>query len=84
MDLVSLTNAEISMLPMEGDQERKLLLQHEYSEGQPTISPDGQWMAYCSSEESGDFLLSDVYIRPFPDVEKSKTKVSTGGGISPL
>ena len=83
-ELVSLTNAEISILPMEGDQERKFLLQHDYSEAQPTISPDGQWMAYCSSEESGDFLLSDVYIRPFPDVEKSKTKVSTGGGASPL
>jgi Tol biopolymer transport system component len=83
-DLISMTNSDISMLPMEGDQEQKFLLQHEYSEAQPTISPDGQWMAYCSSEESGDFLSSDVYIRPFPDVEKSKTKVSTDGGTSPL
>jgi Tol biopolymer transport system component len=84
MDLASYTNADISMLPMEGNQERKFLLQHEYSESQPTISPDGQWMAYCSGEEEPKELTSDVYIRPFPDIEKSKTKVSTDGGTTPL
>ncbi len=83
-ELASYTNAQISMLPMEGDQERKLLLQHEYSEAQPTISPDGQWMAYCSGEEEPNELTADVYIRPFPDIEKSKTKVSTDGGTTPL
>jgi hypothetical protein len=41
-------------------------------------------MAYCSSEETKDFQLSEVYIRPFPDIEKSKTKVSTDGGTCPL
>jgi hypothetical protein len=37
-------------------------------------------MAYTSNE-SGQY---EVYVRPFPEVEKEKWKVSTSGGDSPL
>ena len=57
----------IGMLSMEGDRERKPLLQHEESvEAQPKISPDGRWMAYMS-DESGQ---NEIYVRPFPEVNK--------------
>jgi eukaryotic-like serine/threonine-protein kinase len=71
---------DIGMLSMEGDHTRKPLLQERYFEKDPRISNDGRWMAYASNE-SGEF---EVYVRPFPDVNKNKWKVSTGGGNSPL
>jgi Tol biopolymer transport system component len=75
------TQADISMLPMEGDHEIKPLLhQKEYVETQAKISPDGKWMAYVSNESG----KSEVYVRPFPDVEKGRWQVSTNGGVSPL
>jgi serine/threonine-protein kinase len=49
------------------------------SEGSPTVSPDGRWLAY-SSNESGD---NEIYVRPFPDVDAGLWQVSRGGGIHP-
>ena len=71
---------DIGMLSMEGARLRKPLLQEKYSESQPQISPDGRWIAYVS-DESG---ASEVYVRPFPEVNKGKAQVSTSGGDSPL
>ena len=65
---------------MEGDHARKPLLQEKYKEELPRISPDGRWMAY-ESNESGNY---EVYVRPFPDVNKGKWQVSTSGGNTPL
>jgi serine/threonine-protein kinase len=72
---------DIGMLSMEGDHARKPLLQHEkYSELLPQISPDGRWLAYVS-DESGQ---AEVYVRPFPEVNKGRWQISTSGGNSPL
>jgi Tol biopolymer transport system component len=83
-EMVTLTNLDISILSMEGDRTRKLLLQTEYVEGQPKVSPDGRWMAYSSNETTGVALKGEVYVRPFPEVNKGKWQVSTGGGNSVL
>jgi hypothetical protein len=50
------------------------------SEDEPTISPDGKWLAY-SSDESGQW---EVYVRPFPDANAQKIQISTNGGEAPL
>jgi Tol biopolymer transport system component len=44
------------------------------------ISPDGQWIAY-TSYESGN---AQVYVRPFPNVDEGKWKISTNGGDFPM
>jgi hypothetical protein len=68
---------------MEGDRTPKLLLQENYGELDPQISPDGRWLAY-QSDESGP-NQNEVYVRPFPDVESGgKWQVSTSGGRNPL
>ncbi len=74
------TNVDIGSISMEGDHSYKPLLQEEYMEIQPRISPDGKWMAYASNE-SGSL---EICVRPFPDVDKGRWQVSKDGGNSPL
>jgi serine/threonine-protein kinase len=44
------------------------------------VSRNGRWIAY-QSDESG---VSEVYVRPFPDVGKRKWQVSEQGGTRPV
>jgi hypothetical protein len=39
------------------------------------LSPDERWMLYTSNEAGRDA----IYIRPFPDVNGGKWRVSAGG-----
>jgi eukaryotic-like serine/threonine-protein kinase len=73
-------NIDIGLLSMEGDRKYRPLLKEKYREAQPHVSPDGRWMAYASNESG----KNEVYIRPFPEVEKGRWQVSTSGGDSPL
>ncbi len=49
------------------------------SDATPVFSPDGHWLAYVS-DESGTF---EVYLRPFPNVNDRRIKVSIRGGTQP-
>jgi serine/threonine-protein kinase len=71
---------DIGMMSMEGSRERKALLQEKHWEWGAQISPDGRYMAY-QSDESGKM---EIFVRTFPDVNKDKWPVSSGGGNSPL
>jgi serine/threonine protein kinase/Tol biopolymer transport system component len=73
-------NPDIGSLSMEGDHKSRPLLQQKYNEIQPQISPDGRWMAHAS-DESGKY---EIYVRPFPEVDKDRWQVSTSGGLYPL
>jgi Tol biopolymer transport system component len=79
-EIVSGANLDIGMLSMDGNRKRIPLLQEKYVEMQPKISPDGRWMAYASNESG----KNEVYLRPFPEVDKGKWQVSSSGGDSPL
>jgi Tol biopolymer transport system component len=71
----------IGSISIEGDHERRSLLQEKYNEGQPEISPDGRWMAYTSNESG----KNEIYVRPFPEVNKGgRWQISTAGGGDPL
>jgi serine/threonine-protein kinase len=70
----------IDALPLEGDGKLNTLLKEKYQDRQPHISRDGRWMAYVSNESSKD----EVYVRPFPDVDKGKWQISVAGGEAPL
>jgi len=83
-ELVTMAHFEIGILSMEGERTRKPLLRTEYIESLPQISPDGQWMAYVSNESTGVPMKDEVYVRPFPDVNKGKWQVSTSGGSGVL
>ena len=61
------------------DSEPVPLMIAEFDETDPTISPDGRWIAYTSNE-TGRY---EVYVRPFPDVDTDRWQVSTVGGFAP-
>ena len=71
---------DISILQLDSGESRPLI-QSEFNESNPAISPDGQWLAY-ESDESGQ---PEVYLRPFPDVNAAgRSLISTSGGTRPL
>jgi Tol biopolymer transport system component len=56
------------------------LLNTRFGELNPNLSPDARWIAY-ESNESGQ---SEIYVRPFPEVDGGRWQVSTGGGVQPV
>ena len=73
-------SVDIGAQSLEGDKKYSLLLKEPYAEAQPHISRDGRWMAYASME-SGQ---SQIYVRPFPELNKGRWQLSPNGGESPL
>lgn len=57
----------------------RILLDGDFAQLDPHVSPDGRWLAY-QSDETGRF---EVYVRPYPDVDAGRWLISTGGGTSP-
>ena len=73
------TRDDISIVTIGPPVETRPLLNTRYSETAPAISPDGRWLAYVS-DESG---RAEVYVRPFPAVDRGLSTISTGGGTEP-
>ena len=74
------SNAEIWVLPLEGDGEPHPLLQSESGFAQPSLSPDGRWIAYHSDVSGG---TQKSFVQPFPGLGGRK-QISIDGGRSPL
>jgi serine/threonine protein kinase/Tol biopolymer transport system component len=70
----------LKVLPLEGDRTPKPLMRTPVNAVQAALSPDGQWLAYQSTE-SGQ---NEIHVRPFPDVESRHWQVSTDGGTRPV
>lgn len=69
-DIVGMRKGDTVIVPLAAE---------SYDEKALTLSPDGRWLAYESTETGVD----EIYVRPFPDVNEGKWQVSTTGGISP-
>ncbi len=61
------------------DRTVRVLLDGDFAQFEPQLSPDGRWLAYQSSE-SGRI---EVMVRPYPDVTGGRWQISTAGGSSP-
>jgi hypothetical protein len=59
-----------------------LIASREFDEAAFAVSPDERWIAYESNE--GTARRTEVYIRPFPNVDAGKWQVSIDGGQAPL
>ena len=70
---------DIGVLMMEGERPVEMLLDAEYVEGSPALSPGGRWLAY-ESAETGTAL---IYVKPFPNLD-GLWNVSLDVGIRPV
>jgi Tol biopolymer transport system component len=70
---------DIVMTTLGPPAETRPLIQTTFSQGGAAISPDGRWLAYHSNESG----RSEIFVRPFPSVERGRWQVSVEGGVEP-
>ena len=70
--------SDVWVLPVSGDDPWPLLNDPSFNERAAHFSPDGEWVAYTSSEAGAD----SIYVARFPDVTDRK-RVSDGLGSHP-
>jgi hypothetical protein len=73
-------DTDIQAIRADGGADAVTLVDTDFRDGQPAVSPDGRWLAYMSNE-SGQM---EVYVRPFPDAARSRYQVSADGGSEPV
>ena len=71
---------DIHVISLGGETQTEGLIQTGFTEFNSQISADGRWIAY-QSNESGQY---EVYVRPFPNVDDSRFRISRDGGHSPV
>jgi serine/threonine-protein kinase len=71
---------DVGLLSLDPKPVASPLLQGEYLEDNATISPDGRWVAYDSTESG----RREVYVRPFPEAGSAREQISSSGGMKPL
>ena len=74
---------EMDLVPDAGrlpsQQETRPLLTSNFGEGGTKLSPDGRFLAYNTDETTP----TQVFVRPYPNLENGRWQVSTEGGINP-
>ena len=73
------TSSDIWVIPTFGDKKPFPYINSEFFEGDAKLSPNGQFLAYDSSESK----RLEVYVQTFPE-HVGKWQVSTGGGEYPV
>ncbi|MFN7929707.1 MAG: protein kinase [Blastocatellia bacterium] len=76
------TRRDVLIIPLFGDRTPYSLLNSEFDEYQPQLSPDMHWLAYVSDESSN----YEVYVQPFTTDGKlggNKQRISVNGGNRP-
>ena len=72
---------DIGVFAVDGERTTQMLMENEFSESRPALSPNGRWLAY-QANESGQ---TEIYVVPFPNVANGgKWLVSTNGGSAPV
>jgi len=71
--------ADIWILPLEGDREPRPLVATEANEILASFSPDGRWITFAS-DKTGRY---EIFVRPFPEVDRREWQVSNDGGEDP-
>jgi Tol biopolymer transport system component len=70
---------ELLDLRLDGDGIPTTLMGGPVGNYEPSLSPDGRWLAYVSALSGRD----EVYVRPYPEVDASLVQVSGDGGGAP-
>ena len=79
-DQGTIGNLDIGVLAMEGERSVEMLFEAEFTEGEPSLSADGRWLAYLSIETDRRIL-----VKPFPNIGDGLWNVSVDHeGVQPL
>ena len=78
--LIFQQTGDIGVLTMEGERTVEMLLDAEFREAEPALSPDGRWLAYLSNETDTPL----IYVQPFPNIDDGLWNVSLGFGADPV
>jgi serine/threonine-protein kinase len=62
-----------------GDSVAFPIVESQFVEAQPRLSPDGHWLAYMSFESG----RPEIYVRPFPQ-QGARVQVTSDGGREPM
>ena len=73
------SEADIAVMSTKPPARPEMLVKTAAYEAEPTVSPNGRWLAYVSNE-TGTF---EVYVRPFQGVGERQL-ISVGGGDEPV
>ena len=71
---------DVHVIALGAENRTEGLIETEFVETYPDVSPDGRWIAYMSGE-SGQM---EVYVRPFPNVDDGRWQISRDGGFEPV
>jgi serine/threonine-protein kinase len=71
---------DIAIVTIGGGGQPARVVGMERQQGNAQVSPDGRWIAY----QSGESGTEEVYVRSYPDVDRRREQVSSGGGLQPL
>jgi serine/threonine-protein kinase len=70
---------DIFLLSLAGSHTVRPLIQTKAAESNAAFSPDDHWVAY----QSNDSGSSEVFVRPFPNVDGGRWQISPDGGTRP-
>ena len=71
---------ELFVLPFNPQGAPRVIVGGPGFKASPALSPDAKWLAYSSSESG----RSEIFVRPFPDVDADRLAISTEGGTFPF
>ena len=71
---------DIAIATLRQEAQARTLLGGEGVQSGADVSPDGRLIAYQSTESK----VAEVYVRPYPDVDRRREQISLGGGLHPL
>jgi serine/threonine-protein kinase len=74
------TDEDVMQMALDGTRRVTPLVQTSFAERNGIASPDGRWLAY-EANDSGRF---EIFVRPLPEVNSRRWRVSTEGGTRPL
>jgi Tol biopolymer transport system component len=72
-------NTGIHGVDVSGNSAPTVIIDGEFNESAPALSPDGRWLAYVSVATG----RPEVYVHPFPNTDANRWPISTNGGREP-
>ncbi len=73
------TAADVWILPLYGDRTPRPFVRTKFAEGSAKFSPDGKWVAYCTTEPG----KTEVFVQPWPG-RGPTIQISSDGGTDPV